>query len=416
MFTQEQYLVLQQSVRRLEVKIELLNTSDIVIDSFEGYSVSGSINLNSESDYRRTGSLSMVVEDSTLLPSPESKIWFNRKVKVYIGLKNWLDEIVWFSQGIFVMQNASIEDSKEGATIDISLSDLMSLIDGKMNGNITHETKVVPEGNLISEEIRQALSLLGKVSVDDIEINGISAKVPYTIMISPDSTVYQYVKTLLDLYYGMEIFYNEDGFLIIRKIRDRKFDPIVWDFTAEGMNLVMDSSRELDFTNVRNSIFLWGRKKDTGETIKWTYRNKYSRNTNTQMKSIVGMKNGDICHVAIEDVSYYWNESSWIKLDFTVSPEFNIESIGEKSFAHTDESIATVEQAMLRAEFELKKRNNMAESISFSCVPLYGMDTNEKIYMKNPKTGIEGDYLVKSISFGMNHSDTMSVQAEKIYY
>lgn len=148
MFTQEQYLVLQQSVRRLEVKIELLNTSDIVIDSFEGYSVSGSINLNSESDYRRTGSLSMVVEDSTLLPSPESKIWFNRKVKVYIGLKNWLDEIVWFSQGIFVMQNASIEDSKEGATIDISLSDLMSLIDGKMNGNITHETKVVPEGNL----------------------------------------------------------------------------------------------------------------------------------------------------------------------------------------------------------------------------------------------------------------------------
>src|SRR5699024_3331348 len=144
----------------------------------------------SDSDYRRTGNISMVVEDLSLIPSPESKIWFNRKVKVYIGLKNWSDEIIWFSQGIFVMQNASIDNSKEGVTINISLSDLMSLIDGKMNGNITHEIKVVPEGNQVSDEIRQALSLLGKVSVDDIEINGVSAKVPYTIMISPDSTVY----------------------------------------------------------------------------------------------------------------------------------------------------------------------------------------------------------------------------------
>lgn len=416
MITQEQYLVLQHRIRRLSVKIELLNNSDIVIDTFEGYSVSGSINLDSESDYRRTGSLKMVVTDDSLLPKSNSKIWFNRKVKVYVGLEGFNEEKIWFRQGIFVIQSASVDESLEGVTLDISLSDLMSLIDGKMNGTITHELKVIPEGNLVSDEIRQALSLLGKVSIDKIEIEGLSAKVPYTMVVSPSSTIYEHVKSLLDLYYGMEMFYNEDGFLIIRKIRDRRFDPIVWNFDSEGMNITLNSSRDIDFTNVRNAIYLWGKKKDTGETTKWFYRNRYYRDTLAKRNAIDTKIKGDICHVNEDSFSYVWDGTKWDKLDFTVSPQFNVENIGEKVFSYTDESIVTLDQARLRAEFELKKRNHLAETISFSCVPVYGLNPNEKIHMNNKRNGIEGDYLVNSISFGLSHGDSMSVQARKIYY
>jgi hypothetical protein len=231
----------------------------------------------------------------------------------------------------------------------------------------------------------------------------------------PSSTVYELVKTLTDLFYGMEIFYDENGFLIIQKIKDRKFDPLLWDFSAEGMNLTINSSNIVDFANVRNAIYLWGRKKNTGETVKWVYRNRFSRESVMAMNNIADKTKGDICHVISDNISYVWDEN-WKELDFTVSPEFNIESIGEKKFSSTDEKIATIEQAMLRAEFELKKRNHMAESVSFSCLPLYGLSPNDKVYIKNEKNGIDGDYTVKSIGFGLSYGDLMQVNADKIYY
>lgn len=415
MISQEQYLVLQQRIRTHSVKIELLNDQDNILDSFEGYSLSGSLSMQSDSAYRRSGSFKMLVNSGVFIPSPESSIWFNRRIRIYIGLNNFLGETIWFNQGMYIMKNISIENNNKETTVDIQISDLMTLLDGTLNGNISHELKVIAQGNLVSDEIRQALALIGKVSVDNIEIEGLDAKVPYQIIISPDTTIYQHVKTLMELYYGMEMFYDDDGFLIIRKIRDRKSDPILWDFTSEGLNLIIDSTSKSDFENVRNTVYLWGRKKDTGETVNWMYRNRFSRQTESQMVSISNAKKGDICHVIEENKSYYW-DNTWRLLDFTVSPIYNVESIGEKVFAHTDETISTVEQAMLRSEFELKKRNHMSESVSMSCVPLYGLNPNDKIYIVNKKNGIEGEYLVKSLSFGMSYSDTMSIEAEKIQY
>lgn len=422
MLSQEQYLVLQQRIRQVSVKIELLNQDDIVLDSFEGYSTSGSLNMQSDSAYRRSGSLSMIVTNGDLLPKSESKIWFNRKIRVFIGLKNFSDEMIWFNQGIYVIQDASVSHSKSEVSLDISLNDLMSLIDGTINGNVSHEIKVIAQGNLISDEIRQALSLLGKVSIDNIEIDGLNALVPYQIVVSPDTTVYDHVKKLLDLYMGMEMFYDDDGFIIIRKVRDRKNDPILWDFTSDGLDLVIDSKNKIDFANVRNSIYLWGKKKDNGETVKWVYRNRYARNTVLDMKAITDKKIGDICYVYQDNKSYYWNGKVWywnnsIPTDnISVNPIFNIEAIGEKIFAHTDESIHTEKQAEVRAQYELKNRNHLAESVSLSCVPLYGLNPNDKIYLKNDKNGIEGEYLVKSLGYGMTPRDSMNLEAEKIQY
>ena len=41
----EQYSVLRQPVRRLNIRIDLLNEKDVVLDSFEGITTSGNIVL-----------------------------------------------------------------------------------------------------------------------------------------------------------------------------------------------------------------------------------------------------------------------------------------------------------------------------------------------------------------------------------
>lgn len=415
MLTQEQYLVLQQSTRRLEIKIELLNNSDVVIDSFEGYAVSGNINMQSDSAYRRSGNIKLVVNDNSLLPKPNSKIWFNRKIRMNVGLKSWSDETIWFNQGVFAIQNASIDTSTSEKAIEMNLSDLMALVDGSLNGNLTHDVKIVPEGIRVSDALRSTLSQLGKVSIDNIKTNDADALVPYEISVQPNTSVYELSKILLDLYMGMEMFYDEFAYLIVQKIKDRKQDPILWDFSAEGMNLTINHTNKIDFANVRNSIYVWGRKKATGETVKWIYRNRFARNTIVQMNAISSKEVGDICHVIDENISYVWNEE-WKALDWTVTASFNMENIGEKTMAYTDEKIADNGQAMLRAEYELQKRGNLAESVSMTCVALFGLDVNSKIRLYEPESGIDGDYIVKSVSVPLDYSSVMSISAEKIYY
>lgn len=415
MLSQEQYLALQKPIRNLDIKIELLNQNDMVIDTLEGYALSGNINLQADSTYRRSGSLKMVIHNNNLIPKSDSKIWFNRKIRIHIGLRDWNDEIIWFNQGIFVIQDAQLDKSQSEKTIDLQITDLMGLLDGTLNGNITHEIQIVPEGVTIAEALRATLSSLGKVSIDSLRVNDIDMTVPYEITAKPNGTVYDLATELINLYMDIEFYFDENGYLIIRRIRDRKQDPVLWDFSKDSMNLAINNSRKLHFSNVRNSIQVWGKKHDDGRTIKWRYRNRYARNTIAERNAISNMEIGDICHVINEGVSYVWN-SEWEELGFTLPVEYNIENIGEKIFSFTDEKIFTDEQAMLRAEFELKQRSNLAETISCSCVPVYGLTPNSKIRVHEPDIGIEGDYLVKSVSVPLRYDGTMTFDAEKIYY
>lgn len=415
MITQEQYLLLQQSIRRHRIRIELLNSNDVIIDSFEGISIGGSINIQAESTYRRSGNVKMVVLNKEFLPSSTSKIWFNRRLRMYVGLENFNDEIVWFNKGVFIIQDVSIDNSPKETIMELSLTDLMGILDGTDNGNLSHEVKIVPEGIKVEEALRSTLSQLGKVSIDKITINDSDALVPYEINMPPTSSIYELLKELIDLYMGLEMFFDEDGFLIVQKIKDRDYDPVLWDFSKDGMNLTIDSSNEFDFTNVRNSIYVWGKKKDSGETIKYSYRNRFFRKKLADLSAISDKLIGDICYIEENNTSYVW-EGSWIEMKFAPNFEFCIDKIGEKKFSHVDEKIATNEQAKLRAEYELKLRSSLAERISLTCVPIFGIDVNSKIRLKYESIGIDADYIVKGISLGLSYSDSMSIQAEKIYY
>ena len=106
--------------RYLHIKVNLLNNNDIIIDSLEGVSIDGSLNINADSTYRRTGNLTMIIQNN-LIPSPTSKIWFNKRLQILIGLEDYNGNIIWFSQGKYAIKNCNLNLDKSDKTIKFSI-------------------------------------------------------------------------------------------------------------------------------------------------------------------------------------------------------------------------------------------------------------------------------------------------------
>lgn len=508
--------------RFLHIKINLLNDNDIIIDSLEGISIDGSLSIDSESTYRRTGNLTMIIEDD-LIPSPTSKIWFNRRIQILIGLKNYNDSITWFSQGKYAIKSCDLDLDKSDKTISFELLDYMAFLDGTLSGRLSNEIQILAEGITINEALQATFNSLARLSLDEILVNGSTALIPYDIEQEPNSTIYDLAKEILDLYMNYEMFYDENGYLIVHKIQDYKTDPIIWDFSESNMNLVINYTSKLNLDNVNNSIYVWGKLKDTGEQISWIYRNRYDKNSTDQRDVITDQRLGDICHLNNEGKSYCWDggvspttggtiqvtlaptvsgnitftltpttgsvenivvpilntdtvnsvaskitskinlkqdyyascindiitvktnlrvininisfidtdstgvtciivnltggtNASWQLLYFTVVPMFNIDRIGEKIWAYSDDTIYTEDQAKLRSEYELTQHSNFAEEVSFSCVPIYFLSVNRLIRIIVSELGIDGIYKITKISFGLSIDSLMSITCTKMYY
>lgn len=416
MRTQEQYSVLRQPVRRLNIRIDLLNEKDVVLDSFEGITTSGNISISGDSTYRRSGNMTMVFDKKyNLIPSASSKIWFNRRCAIYIGVKNYLDETVWFNLGRFAMTGVSLNLSGAEKTLSCQLADYMVFLDGSLGGRLSHQTVIPANTVTVNEALRTTLTGLTRFSLDSIQVNGSDAIVPYTIEKSAGSSVYDLVKELVELYMDYDFYFDENGYFIVEKIKNRKNDPVVEVFDSSDKDFSLNSSSTFDFKNVRNSVFVWGRQLEDGTQIKYSCRNRWCRPSVSYLSGLSNKENGDICYIKDVDKSYIWNGSSWDELDFNVVPEFNVEQIGEKIWTYTDDKIFTKDQAMLRSFFELKQYSNFAETISFDCVPIYYLKPMNKIHVDIDGV-LSGDYLISNVSVPLDIFSPMNIQAYKLYF
>ena len=415
MITQNQYNVLRQPTRHLNIKIDLINENDIIVGSFEGIATNGQINLSGDSTYRRNGNMTMVFDKKyNILPSPESKIWFNKRIGIHIGLRDYFDEIVWFNMGRFAIGSVDLNFDKAEKTMSCSLQDYMAFLDGTLGGKLSHKV-VIDEGTPIYEAIRSTLTGLGRVSIEDIKIGDIDLVLPYTIEKSSGSTVYELVSEIIQIYMGWTFFYDENGVFVVEKIRDKRNDPIVEVFDGTEKDLTLNTQPTINFSHTRNSEYLWGRQLEDGSQIKWVYKNKWARNNYSDLNGLTDKEKGDICHIISEDNSYVYDGSSWSLLDFKVISQFNIEQIGEKVWTESIDTVFTDEQAMLKSEYELQQMSNMAETINFSIVPIYYLKALNKIGI-NIDDLIDGDYLIDSLSVPLDLSSSMSVTAKRLYY
>lgn len=62
----------------------------------------------------------------------------------------------------------------------------------------------------------------------------------------------------------------------------------------------------------------------------------------------------------------------------------------------------------------LANYTNYNENISVTCLPIYHLEPNTRVFFNNPETGIYGEYIINSLSYSLGNAATMSISARKV--
>lgn len=242
-------------IRKLFIKMELLDSKDNVVDYLEGVVIDGSINIDASSDIRRTCDISVMLNDALIPINSNSRIWIDKKFKLYIGIENPVtEETVWYNQGIFYFDQPSISLDESNSTISFTGLDKVCWMDGNYGGTLGYTTKI-NAGTPMFESIKGLLSIVGeyKFIINDVE----ELTIPFDLEKDSSSTVLDFLCEIRDLYMGFEFFYDVDGYFVFQRIKDRKYDILEWEF-LEDNKLIINYNNTPNWNNIKNKIIVWG--------------------------------------------------------------------------------------------------------------------------------------------------------------
>jgi hypothetical protein len=370
MYSQGEVNVFFQKIQQKYVRIELLNKDELKLVELQGRVIDGTIDITNDNSVRRTCRFTMVIQDDKLIPAYNSYIWLNKKFRLHLGVKDLItDEIYWFDKGLFILNKPSLSYDMTNKTIEIEGLDYACLCNGTLGGQLQAKTKINVD-TPIDEALKSTIRLAG-FSKFNIEENDFL--LPYDIEKAADNTIWDIVDEIKSLYMGYEAYFDNNGYFVFQKIKDRKNDIVDWVF--ENDELVINYRSEPNFENVKNKIIVYGRVLEDGTQITATLSNTNPNNP------------------------------------------FSIPVIGERVLVVSDDKIFTQEQADLRAEYELEIHSNLQEKISTTDIPILKVDVNKVVEFKNSgiDIGIKDKYLIDRISVGLKIDSTMQIDCHKLY-
>ena len=156
----------------LHCRIFVMNRDEAVIGTIEGKTSGGSLSLNGSSAIRRTGSLTIIADDSTYrITDVRNLLAIDKLIEIEVGIDNLTTAysatpILWFPLGHFVIGNASISYSSSGLTISLSLKDKMALLNGESGG--TFNTSIIHSPIYTNETDEDGLPIKANVRFRDL--------------------------------------------------------------------------------------------------------------------------------------------------------------------------------------------------------------------------------------------------------
>ena len=261
----EDYNVLKQQYIKKYIRLELLDFQYNIVDELSGNMTKCSINVDSNSDLRRSCDLSFVVTTSTFDIKAGSKLWLDKMVRPYVGYENMrTGEIQWYNQGIYLVNNP--QWSYDASTNEISMQalDLMSKLTGLRNGNLEGiPTKIAKDEN-VREAIIKTIELGGftKYICEECKTkDGTIVPVPYDIEIDVGGTVYDILTGLRDIMPNYQIYFDINGVFHYEPIPLTYDDPVLIDDDL-WTNLLISENINTDFESVKNYVEVLGHTWD----------------------------------------------------------------------------------------------------------------------------------------------------------
>ena len=185
-------LIDNKHLKEQYVKITILNWLEQPIQEVQGIVTGGNLNLDGNSNVRRTINLSCYIdkEENANITSLDNLFSINKKMYLEIGYVNTTNQYkkydkIWFPQGTFVMIAPSLSHSTGGTSLQVSLRDKMCLLNGECGGVIPASTQfdqyetIDEDGNWVISKptfeqiIREVVNhfggeQLGKIIISDV--------------------------------------------------------------------------------------------------------------------------------------------------------------------------------------------------------------------------------------------------------
>ena len=261
----EDYNVLKQQYIKKYIRLELLDFQYNIVDELSGNMTKCSINVDSNSDLRRSCDLSFVVTTSTFDIKAGSKLWLDKFVRPYVGYENMrTGEIQWYNQGIYLVNNPQWSYNASTNEISMQALDLMSKLTGLRNGNLEGiPTKIAKDEN-VREAIIRTIELGGftKYICEECKTkDGTIVPVPYDIEIDVGGTIYDILTGLRDIMPNYQIYFDINGVFHYEPIPLTYDDPVLIDDDLFN-NVLISENINTDFENVKNYVEVLGHTWD----------------------------------------------------------------------------------------------------------------------------------------------------------
>lgn len=342
----EDIRLVTQPIVNTKVKIDVYDERNMNhLEQWECGIISATFSISSESDIRRTASLTVTPEKNKRIRlKKDSIIWINRVIQLQIGIQSMrTGEYKYFKCGWYVFNNYGANYDATNNTITLSLSDFWCNFDGSRNGQVggaetisfpayeeDSTTGEVIKYNKIRDIIITILTQLGKVKdyeIDEIgEFKGLCEEtnpnylqyreeskvetlsgmeytwnvLPYDMSFSCGETVSSMLIQLRDLYPNYEMYFNENGTFCCNLIPSCYDDDIILnsDFFDR---IYISENTSVDLTTVKNVCEVWGQSIETDyytETCAYA-NNCYSATVETYDKYV----NADCVAIKIPSVN-----------------------------------------------------------------------------------------------------------------
>ena len=468
---QDDYNILSQQIITKYIKLEILNFQYNVVDEISGNLTAMSVNIDSESDLRRSCNLTFVVTDASFDVKAGNRIWLDKFCRPWVGYENiYTGKIQWYNQGIYLINAPSWRYNAITHELSLAGLDLASKLTGLRNGELEGIPTKIPAGSSVREAMIAAIELAGftKYTISECkDVDGNIIAVPNDIEIAQGGTVWNIVTQLRDILPRYETFFDVDGVFIYQPIPTGSGDPVIIDDTI-WPNLLIDESINNDFESVKNYIEVYGRTLDpsyfstnttySGSTLSLTVADYPTALTDNTIVGFTTPSTGDISATggislkmnsltasvlyeygtnnpvtALDNETYYvaYYNQGWYLMghqqpvgiaydDNPDSPFYVNGSIGRIRhvlYGGEYENITSDRLALERAKYELWKSTRLQDSITLTSIPNPWLDVNVLIShaIRGKSQENAAQYIIKSISTDYGIEGTQSINAITYY-
>ena len=464
--TQNDYNIIKQRINERYIKVNILDFQYRTVDQISGNMLSCSVQCDADSDLRRSCSVSLVVRDNSFDIQSGGKIWLDKYIQVYIGLKNiYTQEIQWYNQGIYLIDAPTWNYDATTNTLSFSGLDLMSKLTGARNGQLQGIPTAIKQGESVREAMIATLALGGftKYVVSECaNRDGTIQTVPYDIEIDQGGFVYDILSALRDILPQYQIYFDVDGVFHYDLIPTGDDEPVV--ITDDiWKSILISEDISTDFTSVKNYIEVYGYTHDpehypsaitvSGATISMTIASLMALSENNIIgftppsavsgniqlavngfgaKNLVDTNGNYITSLEADTyyVAMYQSNGTWKFLGHQQaqatwsdenpdSPFYVNGPVGiiRQVLCGSDyENIQSDELALERAKLEIYWKCRLNDSITLNIVPIPWLDVN-LVVSHAPKDEVEEKrYIIKSYSVDYGNVEaTMSVSMISYY-